>query len=153
MKPFSILLIALLMTTVLKSQTLNFGDDIAEGAIKETKKVEMLYNSNAQFSTKFKAKVEEVCQAKGCWMKLNLGGTKEVMVKFKDYGFFVPKDIAGKQVIVSGEAFKEITPVEVLKHYASDRGDSKEKIEAITKAEEVLSLTALGVVVLPQEQN
>jgi hypothetical protein len=61
----------------------------------------------------------------------------------------VPKDIAGKEVIVSGEAFKEITSIDDLKHYAADRGDSKEIIKGITEAEEVLSFTAVGVVILP----
>ena len=149
MKSFSLLVLALLMTQGIKSQTLRFGDDISEGSLTETKNVEMLYNSKAKFNTKFKARVEEVCQARGCWMKLDLGGTKEIMVKFKDYGFFVPKDIAGKEVIVSGEAFKEITSIDDLKHYAADREDSKEIREGITEAEEVLSFTAVGVVILP----
>lgn len=39
--------------------------------------------------TKFISKVNKVCKSKGCWMKIDLG-TEESMVKFKDYGFFVP---------------------------------------------------------------
>ena len=41
----------------------------------------------------FTATVIDVCQAKGCWMKLNLENGEEVMVTFKDYGFFVPKTL------------------------------------------------------------
>jgi len=140
-----------MITNVLKSQTQNFGDDLTEGALSDLKKVELLYNSEGVFNTKFKAVVVEVCQAKGCWMKLDLGEDKEVMVKFKDYGFFVPKDIVGRDVIVEGEAYKEVTTIDELKHYADDLGDSKEKINAITQAEEVRTLTANGVVVLPQK--
>lgn len=151
MKYFSLVLVCFMITNVLKSQTQNFGDDLTEGALSDLKKVELLYNSEGVFNTKFKAVVVEVCQAKGCWMKLDLGEDKEVMVKFKDYGFFVPKDIVGRDVIVEGEAYKEVTTIDELKHYADDRGDSKEKINAITQAEEVRTLTANGVVVLPQK--
>ena len=151
MNSFSLVLVCFMITNVLKSQTQNFGDDLTEGGLSDPKKVELLYNSEAVFNTKFKAVVVEVCQAKGCWMKLDLGEDKEVMVKFKDYGFFVPKDIVGRDVIVEGEAHKEVMTIDELKHYAADRGDSKEKINAITQAEEVRTLTANGVVVLPQK--
>ena len=60
--------------------------------------------------------VKEVCQVKGCWMKLNIGNDIEVMVNFKDYGFFVPKDIVGKNVLVNGEAYKRTISINELKH-------------------------------------
>ena len=41
---------------------------------------------------KFKSEINEVCQKKGCWMTLDLADDKEAFVKFKDYGFFVPKN-------------------------------------------------------------
>ena len=47
------------------------------------------------------ATVAEVCQVKGCWMILLDGDTK-VRVTFKDYGFFMPKDLAGAKVVVEG---------------------------------------------------
>ena len=55
--------------------------------------------------TGFRAKVLEVCQMKGCWMRVELDQEETVMVRFKDYGFFVPKDIAGSEVWVEGQAF------------------------------------------------
>lgn len=81
-------------------------------------------------------------------MKLDIGNDKEVMVNFKDYGFFVPKDIIGKKVVVNGEAYKRTISIDELKHYALDRGDSEEKINSITKSEEIYSITANGVVIL-----
>jgi len=56
-------------------------------------------------NSKMTAKVDAVCKSKGCWMKLNLEDGNQVMVKFKDYGFFVPKDIEGKEVVINGKAF------------------------------------------------
>ena len=148
MKKYITSILFLFFVTSLKSQTLSFGEDISKYQIIENKKVESLFNSEIKFNTKFKAKVTDVCQVKGCWMKLDIGNDKEVMVNFKDYGFFVPKDIIGKKVVVNGEAYKRTISIDELKHYALDRGDSEEKINSITKAEEIYSITANGVVIL-----
>lgn len=103
-----------------------------------------------EIDVKLKARVESVCQAKGCWMNLvpdkPLG--KEVFVKFKDYGFFMPKDIAGEEVIVEGKAYRELTSVEELRHYAEDEGLAKEEIAKITEPKEEIKFMASGVALL-----
>lgn len=95
-------------------------------------------------------KVEAVCQAKGCWMNITSeqANAEEMMVKFKDYGFFVPKDIAGRQVIMKGKAFREVTPVDELRHLAEDAGKSAEEIAAITDPKVELKFMAEGVKLL-----
>lgn len=103
--------------------------------------------SGDSLDTKMLAKVTEVCQAKGCWMTLALEDSTEVMVKFKDYGFFVPKNIAGQEVIVNGKAFVSETPVEELRHFAKDAGKSDEEIAEITEPEVTYSFLADGVLV------
>jgi Domain of unknown function (DUF4920) len=99
---------------------------------------------------KFIAKVNSVCQSKGCWMRLDMG-EEEAMIKFKDYGFFMPKDIAGDEVIVNGKAFIDEMSVEDQRHFAEDAGKSKEEIAAITTPKKTLSFTAEGVL-LPENQ-
>ena len=94
---------------------------------------------------KMVGKVEEVCQAKGCWMKLDLENGEEVMVRFKDYGFFMPKDIAGKEVIINGIAFVNEMSVDEQRHYAEDAGESEEAIAAITDPKKTYSFEADGV--------
>ena len=94
---------------------------------------------------KMVAKVNEVCQAKGCWMKLDLENGEEVMVRFKDYGFFMPKDIAGQEVIINGIAFVNEMSVDEQKHYAEDAGESEEAIAAIKEPKKTLSFEADGV--------
>jgi hypothetical protein len=98
-------------------------------------------------NTKMVAKVDAVCQAKGCWMTLNLENGNQVMVKFKDYGLFVPKDIAGKEVIVNGLAFVEEVSVDEQRHYAEDAGKSEEEIAAITAPKKTFSFEADGVLI------
>lgn len=89
--------------------------------------------------------VDEVCQSKGCWMKVNLEDGNQIMVKFKDYALFMPKDIAGKEVVLNGKAFVNEVPVDELQHYAEDAGKSPEEIAAITSPKTTFSFEADGV--------
>lgn len=105
-------------------------------------------NLGDSINSKIIAKVNEVCQAKGCWMTLNLEDGNEVMVKFKDYGFFMPKDIAGKNVIVNGKAFVEEVSVDEQQHYAEDAGQSENEIAKITTPKKAYSFEADGVLLI-----
>tara|TARA_R110002020_G_scaffold293535_5_gene509091 strand:- start:12222 stop:12746 length:525 start_codon:yes stop_codon:yes gene_type:complete len=93
----------------------------------------------------FQGPVADVCKAKGCWMKVDIGTTEKVMVKFKDYGFFVPKDIEEQQVTVHGRAYIAEVPVDEQKHLAKDAGKSDEEIEKITQPARTLAFVADGV--------
>jgi hypothetical protein len=95
---------------------------------------------------KFNANIKEVCSKKGCWMTLPAGNDDEtIMVRFKDYGFFMPLDAAGKEVIVAGKAFVNEVSVADLKHYAEDAGKSSEEIANITESAMEFAFEANGV--------
>ena len=93
---------------------------------------------------KMKAKIVDVCSKKGCWMTLDMDGENEVMVKFKDYGFFKPLNAEGN-VVVNGKAFVTETSVDELRHYAEDAGKSEEEIAAITEPKFEYRFEADGV--------
>ncbi len=118
-----------------------------DGAIDLGTMVNKLATSE-KFDAKVKGKIDAVCQAKGCWMNLVNDEGNEVFVKFKDYGFFMPLDCAGKEVVLEGYAFKEVTSVDELRHYAEDNGDTPEQIAAITEPKEELKFMAHGVILL-----
>ncbi|GAA3947774.1 DUF4920 domain-containing protein [Hymenobacter algoricola] len=88
-----------------------------------------------------------VCQAKGCWLTMATPDGSEMRVRFKDYAFFVPKNITDKTVVINGWAHREVVPVSDLQHYAKDAGKSAQEIAAITKPEEQLNFEADGVLV------
>jgi len=94
--------------------------------------------------TKVQGTIKEVCTKKGCWMTLDLGDEKDLMVRFKDYGFFMPLDAKG-DVIINGFATISETSVADLKHYAEDAGASELEIEAIVAPELTYSFEADGV--------
>ena len=125
----------------------SFGDEITDA---KAMSMDEMINKFASLKpgdtvpVKFKTEVKAVCASKGCWMRLDMG-EEEAMVKFKDYGFFMPKDIAGDNVIVEGLAFVEEMSVEEQRHYAEDAGKSKEEIKTITEPKRTLSVTSNGV--------
>lgn len=127
-----------------------FGDNIAaDGAITKEALLEK-YKAMKPTDTlevKVATKIVDVCQKKGCWMNLDLGNDKSTFVKFKDYGFFVPKNAAGSEAIVHGKAFIEITPINDLKEYAKDAGKSQAAIDSIVAPETNYSFLADGVLI------
>ena len=98
-------------------------------------------------SMQLKGKIVEVCQAKGCWMKVDLEDGNQVFVRFKDYGFFVPKDVAERTTVLNGVAFLEEMSVEDQRHYAEDKGASEAEIEKITAPKKTLRFEADGVLI------
>lgn len=128
----------------------SFGDKITDANVMDTKQMSdkfMTMSVGDTINTKMSTKVIEVCQNKGCWMKVNLENGEEAMVKFKDYGFFMPKDIAGKDVILNGKAYVTELPVDEQRHYAEDAGKSAEEIAAITEPKKTYSFEADGVLI------
>ncbi len=155
MKIFNILFMFMLLVLTCKGQEpskakklTSFGNKIeAEGSL-SGEEIAVRYNDLMVADTlkaKFVGIVKEVCQAKGCWMKIELKDDIEAMVRFKDYGFFMPKDIAGKEVIVNGLAFVEEMSVEDQKHYAGDAGKTAEEIARITEPKKTYGFEADGV--------
>ncbi|MCK0123460.1 DUF4920 domain-containing protein [Gelidibacter sp. F2691] len=126
----------------------SIGKEITEDAAKSTSEMAQTYMAMAigdTITTKMIGTVDEVCQSKGCWMKLDLKDGHQVMVKFKDYGFFMPKDIAGQEVIMHGKAYVNEVPVDEQRHYAEDAGKSAEEIAAIIEPKKTFSFEADGV--------
>lgn len=89
--------------------------------------------------------INSVCQTKGCWMYVG-EAKSEIMVRFKDYGFFMPLDSAGKQVVFEG-VFK-ITEQSVAqqKHYLED-AKKPEEAAKVTTPKKVFGFMAQGVAI------
>ena len=140
-------------TTAQTGQPQTFGEAITtDGAVSMTEMVSKLQGVDS-VKVKVKGKVESVCQVKGCWVNLHDDQAGDIFVKFKDYAFFLPQDIAGREVVMEGYAYKETTSVEDLKHYAEDEKKTQAEIDAITQPKEELKFMASGVVLLPDNKQ
>ncbi len=130
-----------------------FGDSItSEGAITANEMMAKYKDlkEGDTLNVKFTTAIDEVCQKKGCWMTLDLGNEEQAFVKFKDYGFFVPKNAQEKEAVVNGKAFVSVVSVDELKHYAKDEGKSQEAIDSITEPKVTYSFMADGVLIVKQ---
>ncbi len=95
-----------------------------------------------------KGKVTEVCDKKGCWMTIETENKEKFFVKMKDYAFFVPTALVGRNVVMEGNAETKIISVEEQKHYAEDAKKSKVEIAAITHPKEEIRFMANGIKVV-----
>lgn len=76
------------------------------------------------------ATTDKVCKKKGCWMSIK-DGEESIRVKFKDYSFFVPKDVDGRQFLAKGKLIKKKVSEADRRHYAKDAKASQEEIDKI----------------------
>jgi len=146
-------LFLIISSSITAQKKATFGDKITDKDFVLADEFLEKLGNNDSLEIKLKAPITSVCQKKGCWMHVDLGNGKSMMVRFKDYGFFVPMDAAGDEVIMQGKAFKEVLSVEMLRHYAEDAGKSKAEIEKINQAEEILTFEASGVIVYKNKKK
>lgn len=107
--------------------------------LKKTKKLE---------NVAVTGKVTEVCDKKGCWMTVETDNNEKFFVKMKDYAFFVPTALVGKNIVLEGAAETKVISVDEQKHYAEDAKKSQAEIDAISKPQEEIRFVATGIKVV-----
>lgn len=124
-----------------------FGDSTmtAEDAVPSTELVAFM-NGRDSIEAKVSGTIAEVCQKKGCWMSVEVDNGKSMHVSY-NYEFLLPKNAAGKEMVMKGYAYTDTIPVSHLKHLAEDAGKSQEEIDAITEPKVTLSFLATGVMI------
>jgi len=88
--------------------------------------------------------IKEVCQKKGCFFML-ADGEKQARITFKDYGFFIPTNTAGKYVKIAGTFNVKELSKEKAKHYAEDAGEDPDEVDGPQKE---YSLVATSVKIM-----
>lgn len=167
MNYFSIIAIALFLlvscneasveegTTNLEAETeityAAFGEEISSdqpiAATVLLEKMKSMDATDTLENIKFTGEIAQVCQKKGCWMTIPLNDEEDIVVRFKDYGFFMPFNADGSNAIVEGKAFVNVTSVEELQNRAEEAGKIEDEIAAITTPEIVYNFTAHGVLI------
>ena len=126
----------------------SYGQAItADGAISTADLLKAMSTTDS-VATKVECEIITSCTKKGCWMTVKMPDGGDMMVRFLDYGFFVPTEgLEGKKAVMKGVASKETVDVATLRHYAEDAGKSKEEIAKITEPETNLMFLADGVLI------
>jgi Domain of unknown function (DUF4920) len=116
----------------------NYGTDMPKGkAVDIAAAIANIENFSGK-PGKFKGRITQVCQAKGCWLMVESDG-KAARIKTNDK-FFVPKDSKGK-VVVFGEIKQVELKPEMAKHLAEDAG----KAEPVASSEVHILATSITI--------
>lgn len=108
----------------------------------------MLQKTKKTENVAVKGKVTDVCDKKGCWLTIETENNEKFFVKMKDYAFFVPTALKGKNVILEGSAETKVISVDEQKHYAEDAKKTQAEIDAITSPKEEIRFVANGIKVV-----
>lgn len=138
-------------TPEVKVEYVSFGDKITADNYLSKSEMYTKFKGLKKGDTidvKFTSTINKVCKKKGCWMRLDLGKGEESLVRFKDYGFFMPLNADDREVIVAGKAFVDIVTIAELQHYAEDENASKEDIAKITEDEVTFAIQSNGVLMV-----
>ena len=125
----------------------NYGDTDWDQntAITGEELMQELQGKDSLFTT-VKGNITAACQAKGCWMNMDMNGN-QMLVKFKDYGFFVPKNSADHEAIISGWAYSDTISVSQQIEIAKDANATEEEIAKINSPKVKLQFMANGLVI------
>ena len=122
----------------------------AEITISESTTLAKVYENPENYHGKevlLEGKITEVCQKKGCWLKMT-DGKNELTVKFKDYAFFVPKDAASSQVKIQG-----IFEAAVDEHIQQEASEQKNHAHENEHGSTEYTITASAVVITPATKS
>jgi hypothetical protein len=118
---------------VLAGETATFGKPL-QGLPNASLK-DVLARPEAGQKVRLEGTIERVCRNKGCWLELKQG-EQSVHVTFEGYSFFVPRDAAGRRVVLEGKV--------LVKEPAADDAAHK-KAEGAQRAGRRVSIEATGV--------
>lgn len=123
----------------------DFGNGITLAATRPLSEVMAEPERYTEEPVLVRARISDVCQRKGCWTILR-EGESTVRVRFKDYGFFLPKGISGREALVEGVVTIRTMSEREARHFAAEtRGGKPEEIHG---PQHEIGFVATGVRVL-----
>lgn len=136
---------AVATTTVDLTEWESFGEEIDPSDVVALDVVIDEFTLETEKEYTISGTLVEVCQSKGCWTVLNTEDGRSVKMTFANYGFFLPTDAAGREIIAEGVGFKKVSSVEEQRHDLEDANASEEAIAAITEEKVEYAFEATGV--------
>ena len=124
-----------------------YGEEFSILDVKDYSSNKLEFLNNSENKIRIEGEVLSTCPMKGCWMKVK-ADKDTILVRFKDYGFFVPTDgVTGNKTIINGKLKVDTLSIDLLRHYAEDAGKSHEEINEINNPEVSLTFLADGVII------
>ena len=124
-----------------------YGEEFSILDVKDYSSNKLDFLNNSENKIRIEGEVLSTCPMKGCWMKVK-ADKDTILVRFKDYGFFVPTDgVTGNKTIINGKLKVDTLSIDLLRHYAEDAGKPHEEINEINNPEVSLTFLADGVII------
>jgi uncharacterized protein DUF4920 len=136
MKPMTIhlaLAVVCAAAVAAAGETLTFGRPLR--GLPAASLADVLDKPQAGKAVRLEGTIEKVCRNKGCWLELKQG-ERSVHVTFEGYSFFVPKDSAGRPVVLEGKVLVKDPEAAEVAH---------KKAEGAARVEARVSIEATGV--------
>jgi hypothetical protein len=113
-------------------------------AMMSAAKVEDFMGKKTRISTTIEGRVTRVIHEKGGWFELDAGKGKVISAHFKDYNINIPRNLAGRTVIIEGVAQKQFI-ADDLQHLAGDTVTGKKQHKVKTDAKRKLTFEVKGL--------
>ena len=136
-------LVAVLAAAALAGEKAHFGAPFTEAKSVNQADAMARPAEYAGAPVKIRGTVKDVCQSQGCWLVLT-DGEREMRVHMKGHAFAVPKDLAGKTVVVEGVVEEKTITEAQARHFAEE---SKSGVDpaSIKGDQTVVRVVASGV--------
>ena len=116
-----------------------FGEPIKESDFQPAVRLaEIVDSKQKEGPVKLVTTVAQVCQKKGCFF-IARDENYTARITFKEYGFFIPTDSEGKEVVLVGEFSVKTLSEDQAKHFAEDAGENPGKISGDQKEYSVVA--------------
>lgn len=119
-----------------------FGAELDYQSLTPATLSDIIESESDNSTVTLKASVAEVCSKKGCFF-IAQDGDYQARITFKDYGFFIPTDSKGKEVIFVGDFSVKTISEEKAKHYAEDAGKDPETVKGSQKEYSVVATSII----------
>jgi len=123
-----------------------FGEKTDTTALMQASKLETFMGKKTRITTVITGKVIKVTKEKGGWFELDAGNNRVIAAHFTNAGINLPKQLAGRTVIISGIAAKQFI-ADDLQHMAGDTVNGKKQHKTNTNPGRKISFEVKGLMV------
>ena len=123
-----------------------YGSKPDTTTLMQASKLEDFMGKKTRITTAIAGKVISVTKSKGGWFEIDAGKGRVIAAHFYNAGVTIPKELAGRTVIISGIAAKQFI-ADDLQHLAGDTVTGKKQHKVKTDPKRIVTFEVKGLVV------
>lgn len=123
-----------------------FGEKPDTVALMQASKLETFMDKKTRITTVITGKVIKVSKEKGGWFEIDAGNNRVIAAHFTNAGINLPRQLAGRTVIISGIAAKQFI-ADDLQHMAGDTTNGKKQHKVNTNPSRKISFEVKGLMI------